>query len=65
MFAAKTWTILISALAIAACGGGGGNNSSGNTPPPPPRPESGRQTTDQPDLFADEYQVHVIYAVPH
>ncbi len=70
MFAAKTWTILISVLAISACGGGGGNNSSDNPSdpggggPPPPPPEFARQTTDQPDLFADEYQVHVIYAVP-
>ena len=71
MTATRTSTVLLSLLAITACGGGGGNNSSTNTAGPgggdtssPPPPRFARQTTDQPDLFPDEYQVHVIYAVP-
>lgn len=58
-------------LFVASCGGGGGGgtnaqsvvepeNGTGNSPPPTLQ----RWLTDQPDLFPDEYQVHVIYAVP-
>ncbi len=71
MYATRTSTILLLILAIAACGGGGGGNppaspndpGSGGMSTPPPTTFA-RKTTDQADLFPDEYQVHVIYAVP-
>jgi hypothetical protein len=56
-------------LVVASCGDGGSDTPAGGRPEdaagaPPVPPPAQRQFEDQPDLFAEEYQVHVIYAVP-
>jgi hypothetical protein len=53
-------------LSAAACGGG---DDAGSPPPEgpvgtAPASTAQRQLADQPDLFPEDYQVHVIYAVP-
>lgn len=59
-------------LTVAGCGGGGsdtpvegdGSGTASDETSAPPLPPLMRHVTDQPDVYPNEYQVHVIYAVP-